>query len=135
MKILANKALPKPASEPDLSDVHESVVDANTSNSAGGAADLGPLVSKDALSDIIGEFSVLKECCKAVVFISGGSETNRQKFQATPLLDILTSVLSTAVPYTFPSASSPGPAVVTGNISAETLKWVRNAVDVLMGKI
>jgi hypothetical protein len=133
MKILANKALPKPASEPDLSDAHENAVDVGTSSSVGGAADLGPLVSKDALSDIIGEFSVLKECCKAVVFISGGNEGNRQKFQATPLLDILTSVLSTAVPYSFPTAG--GSTVVTGNISAETLKWVRNAVDVLMGKI
>jgi hypothetical protein len=37
------------------------------------------------------------------------------------------------VPYSFPTAG--GSTVVTGNISAETLKWVRNAVDVLMGKI
>ena len=89
------------------------------------------LVAKHPLSEIIGELSVLKECCKAVVHLSMNHESNRQKLQATMLLDTLTSILSTAVPY-HKQATSTG---ISGNISEETLRWVRSAVDVLMGKV
>lgn len=145
MKILSNKALLTKAynSSTELSSsvlspqqVATATAAASTSEGEGGdgsAAELVPVASKDPLSEIIGELSVLKECCKAVVFLSCANEANRQRFQSTPLLDTLTPILSTAVPYSF-HGSTAGNGV-SGNISAETLKWVRSAVDVLMGKI
>eukprot|EP00598_Pedospumella_elongata_P014662 CAMPEP_0184987972 /NCGR_PEP_ID=MMETSP1098-20130426/22710_1 /TAXON_ID=89044 /ORGANISM="Spumella elongata, Strain CCAP 955/1" /LENGTH=149 /DNA_ID=CAMNT_0027512611 /DNA_START=37 /DNA_END=486 /DNA_ORIENTATION=- len=88
-----------------------------------------PTVSVNPLSDIIGEFSVLKECCKAVVYLSSRNNENRNKLQSSGLLDTLTPVLSNAVPYRLFGENS-----VSGNISSETLTWVKSAVDVLMGK-
>lgn len=145
MRILEAQALPKPASTAAAADafVEEEIEPhyecpssgpssdlQHTANSLGSAAEALPLVSKDPLAEIIGEFSVLKECCKAVVYLAGNNEANRAKFQATPLLDILTPVLSTAVPF----KNITGPGAVSGNISAESLRWVKSAVDVLMGK-
>ena len=77
------------------------------------------------MAEIIGEFSVMKECCKAIVHMSTNNDANKAKFQVTNALDTLTPVLSTAVPYNNNGTN--------GNISLESLKWVKCAVDVLMG--
>jgi hypothetical protein len=136
MKILANRALSQSSHSdhhtPDGGEAGQS--DSSHEGAAGdhATAELVPPVSKDPLAEIIGELSVLKECCKAVVFLSCANEPNRQRFLSTPLLDTLTTILSTAVPYSFHGLNG---SAVNGNISAETLKWVRSAVDVLMGRV
>jgi hypothetical protein len=136
MKILASRALSQSSHSdhhtPDGAEAGQS--DSSHEGAAGdhATAELVSPVSKDPLSEIIGELSVLKECCKAVVFLSCANEPNRQRFLSTPLLDTLTTILSTAVPYSFHGLNG---SAVNGNISAETLKWVRSAVDVLMGRV
>ena len=149
MKMLQNDLSPSPSTGAANTD-HDREVNLQLPHSvevvaAGGGADSADqsptdvlaggdatevLESKYPLSTILGELSVLKECCKAVVHLCAGNESNRQKFIPTPLLDTLTTLLPTAIPYGMTAAGT-----VTGNISAETLRWMRNAVDVLMGKV
>ena len=142
LKIIQLAAMPRPVSDSKLDAAAIAMVaaaDAEAESTAAAAAgetsSLGAsvdatahlAVSKEPLAEIIGEFSVMKECCKAIVHMSTNNDANKAKFQVTNALDTLTPVLSTAVPYNNNGTN--------GNISLESLKWVKCAVDVLMGKL
>ena len=88
------------------------------------------------LASYIGEFSILKECCRTVYFLCYESEANRLKFQQVSVtVEILTTIMSS----TYRPASSPGQDLARESsqeaYTEEIRSWAKKAMDVLEGSV
>jgi hypothetical protein len=73
------------------------------------------------LTDYIGEFSMVKECCRTIYYVCYDHEGNRSKFTSLNIIDQLTTVVS-----------SSSLLVIEGGYTDEDRNWARKAMDIML---